>query len=109
MTEELVEKVELLCDKVEEEFTEEMVEKMYMYYHVRHIEVSIPATLAAIRMHYYVETQTDDVDKFDKLKFLLCDKLSNWYKLNVNEKIALIFQERLSNIFVIIHKNSLVF
>ena len=92
--------VENLCDKIEEQITPEVVRHMESNYFGDNTHVSIPATLAALRLHYYINLpecpsdcesieahnieQTDF--RYKQLNYLLTDNSSNWNGLTDEDK-----------------------
>ena len=91
--EKLVEVTEALCDAVESlppEIVKAMGIKNPLHDTVRNL--SIPATVANIRMFYYVTIDNSPnfniLRGFEQLKYILMDPRSNWEDLSTNDKIS---------------------
>jgi len=87
---EMVESCEKLCEAFEE-IDDEVLGKLREYK-----KVSKAATVANIRLHYYITKRYYKVCDlrvylgFDQLNFLLTNEKSNWNSLNKEEKCALL-------------------
>ena len=91
--EKLVEETEALCDAFESvphEVINAMGIKNSLYNTVRKLSVS--ATLANIRLFYYVSIDNSPnfniLRGFEQLKYILRDPRSNWKELSIDDKIS---------------------
>ena len=99
-TTELVQKVEDLCDAFEN-LPHEVHSKLSNYSpcsNTTHV-LSVAATIANIRLYYYVKRLHENKHGFEELNFLLTNPQSSWEKLTTEEKVALIKK----NIHIINH------
>lgn len=96
MTEEKVQKVENLCDLLEEHL-ESL--KEYSYYGKR---LSLPASIAALRVHYYIGSQDDPEynEIYNKFEYLFTKELEIWGNLSHLEKISLLDKIRAPRVLV---------
>jgi len=87
----LVQKVENLCDAFER-LPDEVHSNLGNYNHYTHKThyISVAATVANIRLYYYIKHLHEYKHGFDELNFLLTDPKSSWEKLNTKEKVALV-------------------
>jgi len=106
--------VELFCDTIENEFTPELLHLLKDTYTDK--SINMPATLAAIRLHYYINNKhfkrnqdrsteayvvSQSNYRYKQLAFLLLNKQSTWYSLSTQDKAQLIsFTGMRSTIFV---------
>ena len=97
---ELVQKVENLCDAFEN-LPHEVHSNLTNYSHcsnTTHV-LSVAATIANIRLYYYIKRFHENKHGFEELNFLLTNPQSSWEKLNSEEKVALIKK----NTYIITH------
>lgn len=90
-TQELVEKVEAMCDALEE-WSPTLLEGLGRddYATSKRRIVSLPATIANVKLYYFVEHVNKTKSGFEKLLFLLTDGKSGWKNLSEGDKIALV-------------------
>lgn len=98
-TEKLVEYVERFCDLVEG-LDNEFVNEFRFFDQ----QVSIPATVAALRVFYYIENKyvlrSERKLWYEILYFVLTDEKSKWDSLTAKEKINLCMAVGISKLFV---------
>jgi hypothetical protein len=112
--EQVVEYVEGFCDALEQFFTKDVIKELEIYDKT----VSGPASIAALRLHYYVLQNIVDTmgesDKimftnhqlrYNKLAFLLMNETSSWNRLSYKEKAALLIATNISSIFVYVRND----
>ena len=90
-TQELVEKVEAMCDALEG-WSPRLLEGLGRddYATSKRRIVSLPATIANVKLYYFVEHVNITRSGFKKLFFLLTDGKSDWKNLSEEDKIALV-------------------
>lgn len=90
-TQELVEKVEAMCDALEG-WSPRLLEGLGRddYATSKRRIVSLPATIANVKLYYFVEHVNKTKSGFEKLFFLLTDGKSDWKNLSEEDKIALV-------------------
>ena len=98
--EQLVQDVEDFCDAVEaipQSVTDRIV--LHKTFNVGPRPLSIPATLANIRVFYFVTNKHTPLHAqtvaFEQLRFLLLDKNSNWHDLSDDDKLIVVRDLRL--------------
>lgn len=96
MTEEKVQKVENICDLIEK-YLEPL--KDYSYYTNK---LSLSASIAAVRVYYYIGSQDDPEynEIYDKFEYIFTHELEIWEKLSHPEKIALLDKIRAPRVLV---------
>jgi hypothetical protein len=96
MTEEKVQKVENICDLMEK-YLEPL--KDYYYYTKK---LSLPASIAAVRLYYYIGSQDDPENNeiYNKIEYVFSNEIAIWEKLSHPEKIALLDKIRAPRVFV---------
>ena len=84
-------KVENLCD-VFEDISEDIIRELcvYSYELQRNAKLSRYATIANIRLYYYIKN--DNRNGFEELNYLLTNENSGFSRLNNEEEIALIMK-----------------
>lgn len=94
--EDIVNKCEELCDELEN-VPQTVIDGLCIknYYLNTKCVLSIPATIANVRLFYYVKSRHEICNKiafsaFEQLRFILTNDQSNWCNLNDNEKISFI-------------------
>lgn len=101
MTEAIVTWTEQLCDY----FDEMSIELFTSSYR----QVSKSATIAAIRVHYYVDNICPRHNRvYKSIYFLLNDPRSNWNNLNINEKRGLLDHINFQQILVYHQRHHLI-
>ena len=100
-TDELVQYVESFCDVIENKFD-------YVFLTTcgySDLHVSLPATLAALRVYFYIENKdrinTNYKQLYDVLYFILTDERVQWDSLTPKEKVALCVKTRVMTLFVL--------
>lgn len=96
--EKLVETTEALCDAFENlpsSITDRLIIERFT---VESLKLSVAATVANIRMFYYIVNnhfpKYSTVRGFEQLRWLLTESKSGWNDLNDDEKIALFKHSR---------------
>lgn len=96
--EQIVENTEAFCDAFENlppSITEGIIIERYVSSILR---LSVQATVANIRMFYYITRKHSPSEAawrgFEQLRYLLTDDMSGWGKLNDHEKIAMLKHTR---------------
>jgi hypothetical protein len=90
--EKLVETTEAFCDAFEN-LSSSVIERIIIERYVANVlRLSVPATIANIRMFYYVTQKHSPSEAawrgFEQLRYLLTNDMSGWEKLNDAEKVS---------------------
>lgn len=109
---ELVFKVESFCNAFER-IDDEILDKLSIFtsYSGEEHTVSVAATLANIRLYYFITQKHCDTSErrcgFEQLYYLLTNENSCWYSLTSNEKVNLIKKNPhiLNHVIVINYEN----